>query len=159
MRKVTLPSDIQGTLLLHSMPGRDEPWPDFINQAQQEGVDEIVCLTPFSEIAEKSPDYAAAIAQGAIPFHKVDSPIENYGVPADNAAFAETVRRAARSLEAGNTVLVHCAGGIGRTGLFASCVLQALGLDTDAAVARVEQAGSGAETSAQRDLIRNFSAY
>lgn len=159
MRKVALPISTPGTLLLHSMPGRFESWQDFVDAAGVEGVEQIVSLTSFSEIQEKAPGYATAIAHENVPFERVEVAIADYGVPADGQAFAATVQQAAESLNEGNTILVHCAAGIGRTGLFASCLLQALGLNTDEAVDRVQQAGSGAETPEQHAVVRNFSAH
>ena len=156
MRKVDLPEDIEGKLLLHSMPGCYETWDDFIDQAKEHGVKQIFCLTHFEEIKEKSPDYAAAITNEKVPFEKVDLPIEDFGTPNDKARFVASVISASISLEAGHTIIIHCAEGIGRTGTFASCVLQLLGQRQDEAVAHVERAGSGAETNAQRQLISKF---
>jgi protein-tyrosine phosphatase len=82
--------------------------------------------------------------------------VQDYGVPGDAAAFADFVAGLAALLRAGEGVAIHCAGGVGRTGLTALCLLTALGLDADAARARVEAAGSHPETDAQAAFVAAF---
>jgi protein-tyrosine phosphatase len=63
----------------------------------------------------------------------------------------------AGALLAGESVLIHCAGGNGRTGLVAACVLQALGVDQDEAVAVVRAAGSQTENAEQKAFVLGWS--
>ena len=60
------------------------------------------------------------------------------------------------ALRGGESVLLHCAAGIGRTGTAAACVLKQLGLDNDSALARVRQAGSNPENALQSGLVDRF---
>ena len=62
----------------------------------------------------------------------------------------------ADTVRAGGVVLVHCAAGIGRTGTAAACVLKALGLEADEALARVRSAGSNPQNAEQSGLVGWF---
>jgi protein-tyrosine phosphatase len=56
-------------------------------------------------------------------------------------------------LQSGETVLIHCAGGVGRTAMLAVCVLLALGEPVGDARSAVSRAGSTIETAPQNQLI------
>jgi len=79
--------------------------------------------------------------------------VADYGVPSDRQAFLEGARFVAESLRRGEKVLVHCGAGKGRTGMFAICVLMALGLAKEEAERKVKEAGSGPETPEQREFV------
>jgi protein-tyrosine phosphatase len=49
-------------------------------------------------------------------------------------------------------LILHCAAGIGRTGVVAQQVLMAFGVEPDQATAQVLQAGSGGESAAQKEF-------
>jgi protein-tyrosine phosphatase len=60
-------------------------------------------------------------------------------------------------LEAGDTVVVHCMGGLGRAGTIASCVLAACGLEPERAIAVVRVARPRTvETPAQEAFVGRF---
>ena len=151
-RAVALPPVLPGRLYLHSMPGRYETWDAFVKAASQHGISTIVCLTPDEEIARQSPAYAEAIRRGTLGYARACSPLPDYGVPRDWEAYAAFVGRIAGLLRAGETVLVHCGAGIGRTGTFAICLLLALGASLLEAREAVRAAGSEPEGEAQKDL-------
>ncbi|MDB5874401.1 MAG: phosphatase [Ramlibacter sp.] len=155
-RPVALPAQVPGSLLLGAMPGRFESWDDFESQAQRDGLGLVVCLTPRSELAELSPGYHAAISRDAMPFRWLNVPMPNFGVPEDAAGFRRDVQEVAQSLRRGDTVMLHCAAGIGRTGSTAACVLKALGLPTGEALKRVREAGSNPENARQSGLVEWF---
>ena len=60
------------------------------------------------------------------------------------------------ALRAGESVLLHCAAGLGRTGTAAACVLKALGLETREALQRVREAGSNPQNAEQSGLVHWF---
>lgn len=156
LRCVHLPPGTAGSLWLTSMPGRFEPWPVFLAQAQRAGIGQLVCLTPRDELAELSPAYDAALIKGGLPFRWVHLPMRNFGLPDEMAGFREGIVQLAGAVRQGDAVLLHCAAGLGRTGSAAACVLKALGLDTEDALERVRQAGSNPQNAQQSGLVGWF---
>jgi len=63
-------------------------------------------------------------------------------------------------LKAGHRIVVHCRGGIGRTGLVCSCILVASGMDADSAMnlVKLKRGRCVPETEAQTNMIRQFAA-
>lgn len=156
LRRVELPPEVTGSLWLASMPGRFEPWPSFVAEAEQARLDLLVCLTPMLEVQQLSPTYHAAVARGRLPFRWTLMPMRNFGLPDDLPAFTDTVQSVAGALKAGDAVLLHCAAGLGRTGSAAACVLKALGLETQEALRRVQEAGSNPQNAMQSGLVDSF---
>ena len=152
MRRVDLPSEVRGSLFLHSMPGRYETFDEARESIIGNGVKHVVCLTPDEEILDRSPDYAAAIEAG-LPWRHVALPVPDFGIPDDAEAFRKTAQSIAKSLRNGENVLVHCAAGIGRTGTFAVAVLCQLGVPLRDAQLRVRAAGSSSESDTQRKFL------
>lgn len=140
---------------MHSMPGRFEPMAETEQQLAEHRISQVLCLTPLEEIATKSPEYAAALEAG-VSWSWKHVPVPDFGVPADLSMLFREVEACAALLQAGQSVLIHCAAGIGRTGLAASLVLMALGLPREQALEVVHKAGSGSETTAQHELLRGY---
>jgi protein-tyrosine phosphatase len=138
------------------MPGRFEAWSAFEARAERSGLALVVCLTPRSELAELSPQYHAAVVAGRVPFRWQHVAMRNFGVPEDAAAFRRDIADVASALQAGESVLLHCAAGIGRTGTAAACVLKSLGLDTATALQRVRDAGSNPQNAEQSGVVEWF---
>jgi protein-tyrosine phosphatase len=86
--------------------------------------------------------------------------IEDMGVPreAESERFQTFVQDIIWRLEQDQNVVVHCRGGLGRTGTLAACVLVALGRHTaDEAIAAVREARKGTvQTREQEDFVRLF---
>ena len=156
LRAVALPPDVPGRLWLASMPGRFERWSSFQAEAGQVRLDQVVCLTPRAELAELSPQYHAAVVEGELPFRWRQLPMRNFGLPEDGPGFRREVQAWAEALRQGDTVLLHCAAGLGRTGTAAACLLKALGLDTQEALQRVRDAGSNPQNAQQSGLVDWF---
>jgi len=152
-RRVDLPARVPGKPLLHSMPGRYEAIESVWTQVRKEAVGAIVCLAEKDELYEKSFEYAQALEAGAVPCSVLAFEIPDRGAPEDRDAFWALAGDVGKRLESGEVVLIHCAGGVGRTATLAVCVLLALGEPAGAARSAVSRAGSTVETASQRQLI------
>ena len=152
-RRVDLPAAVRGKLLLHSMPGRFEAIDKVWQQLELDAVGAIVCLTEQHEIRSKSWSYAEALEIGAVPCSFVPFEIPEGGVPDDRNAFWALSCDVAGRLQSGESILVHCAGGVGRTAMLAISVLLALGQPRDVAERLVSQAGSIVETMPQIEML------
>jgi predicted protein tyrosine phosphatase len=86
--------------------------------------------------------------------------IKDMSVPqeAESERFEAFVQDVVQRLEGGQNVVVHCRGGLGRTGTLAACVLVALGRHSaDEAIAAVREARKGTvQTREQEDFVRLF---
>jgi ADP-ribosyl-[dinitrogen reductase] hydrolase len=81
--------------------------------------------------------------------------IRDGGVPADPGRFVELVKRTVAHVRAGKTVVIHCRGGLGRTGVLAAVCLRALGFEANRAIEIVRAARPGTiENTAQEDFVR-----
>ena len=152
-RPVDLPVRVHGKLLLHSMPGRYEAIERVWHQLRIEAVDAIVCLAEQYEIRLKSSAYAEALEGGTVPCSVLPFEICEGGVPEDRDAFWALANEVANRLQSGETVLIHCAGGVGRTAMLAISVLLALGEPMDEAESAVSRAGSTVETMPQIEML------
>jgi len=155
-RKVEVPDNAAGQLLLHSMPGRGEKIHECWTEIKAIPIHSIVSLTSDDEIAHKSPSYSSAIANGTVPCERWTLPVKDYGIPENKDEFWRLSVRVAESLKSGQNVLVHCGAGIGRTGTFATLVLMGLRLQLEEALRRVKAAGSGPETSEQHAFLERM---
>ena len=86
--------------------------------------------------------------------------IKDMGVPqeAESERFQAFVKDVVQRLEQGQNVVVHCRGGLGRTGTLAACVLVALGQHTAReAINAVRAARKGTvQTREQEDFVWLF---
>ena len=152
-RRVDLPNQVAGRLLLHSMPGRYEAIESVWTQVKNEAVHAIVCLAEKDELHEKSSEYAQALEAGTVPCLVLSFEIPDRGAAQDRDAFWALAGDVAKRLQSGEAVLIHCAGGVGRTATLAVCVLLALGEPVSDARSAVSRAGSTVETASQSKLI------
>lgn len=152
-RNVELPGGVPGKMLLHSMPGRFEAIDRVWQQVRSDGVGAIVCLTEEFELRMKSSAYADALQRGTVPCAVVPFEIREGGVPPDRESFWELANEIADRLRSGQAVLIHCAGGVGRTAMLAASVLMALGTPLADAEETVSRAGSIVETAAQIEML------
>jgi protein-tyrosine phosphatase len=154
---VPLPTRVPGRLWLCGKHAIGPDHPALIAEvagAGQEAVT-VVCLTERHELADRYPTYVAWLDDPSsrsiwFPIHDLHAP------PAD--AMRDLVAVLIALLGRGETLVVHCAAGKGRAGTTAVCVLTALGMPVDDALAHVtaSRPGAGPEVGAQRDLVREF---
>jgi len=148
-----------GKIYLHSMPGRYEKLDEFEKEVKKLNLYKIICLIDKTEIEEKSPEYLRSIDEGqlsGIPI--VHNPVPDYGIPIeanDISEYESTLLGSSQILKAGN-ILIHCAGGIGRTGTFAIMLLKIIGFSFEEALKITIEAGSKPETPEQIEFCRNY---
>ena len=152
-RSVSLPDGVKGKLYLHSMLGRYETFEEAEYEIVNRKIDEIICLATPEEIRLKSPQYANALKLDKNIWRLRMFPIPNFGVPTDRQAFLQLARELARQLLSGNKLLIHCGGGIGRSGTLAIGLLIALGMGAEKAREAVTSAHSYPETTVQDRLL------
>jgi len=152
-RSIKLPNNISGKIYLHSMPGNYEEYELALSELSEKDIQTVISLTSLDEIRMKAPHYAKAIEAGSLPFNRISFPIRDFSVPEDRDAYLRLVKETASNIKSGDSVLVHCGAGIGRTGMFAACVLLALGLKKPDALAHVRSAGSEPEMPYRAALV------
>ena len=135
------------------MPGRFETFEDFLGWCRTSAVNEVVCLVSDQEIRVKSPSYAKALQANKLPFSVTQFPVPDYGVPNDATGLVDLAKVTAERLRSGGRIVVHCAAGVGRTGLFSTIVLLVTGMPLQSALLSVKEARSGPETEEQRALL------
>lgn len=141
------------------MPGRYHDVQEALDSwnalKKEAGVEKLlmVSLVSDKEIIKKSPDFAKSIRAGLWEGERVSFPIEDFGLPEDEIAFALMIQKVAATLRTGMNVVIHCAAGIGRTGMAAVCTLASLGVPIKEAYRTVRAAGSAPETAEQQALV------
>ncbi|MFD2172724.1 cyclin-dependent kinase inhibitor 3 family protein [Rhodobacter lacus] len=115
----------------------------------------VTLVEPEELIALKVPGLgAAAQARGLVWRHL---PIADYSVPDAlfEARWASEGRALRDALRAGQDIVVHCKGGLGRAGMIAARLMVELGTEPKAAIRAVREARPGAiETPSQLALVR-----
>lgn len=120
------------------------------------GAAAVVTLMTWDELrVVRADDVGSTCEQMGIEWYHL--PIRDLGVPDDGfeAGWTYAGVRLREHLRHGRSVLVHCLGGLGRSGMIAARLLVELGLDPDRAIlaARAERPGA-IETKAQVDHVR-----
>lgn len=100
------------------------------------------------------PEYARAVGMEVRRF-----PIPDMGIPASRKRFLALVDDLRARIAAGDKVVVHCRGGLGRAGTLAAAILIRGGVRPDDAIRTVRSVRPGAvETHSQEDFLRRLSA-
>jgi len=154
LRPLPLPATVTGRLWLAGLPHTDGHLERFLFETAEHGVKHVLILTEDHEIHDFAPAYAQLLSSRPLPFSVTRLPISDYGIPSDASAFRLAAQRTAGALRLGESVLTHCRGGIGRTGLMSQAILIELGVSADQAGRQVADAGSRCETAEQRAFLR-----
>ena len=153
-RILRLPPGVPGRVFLHSMPGRLESLPAIAAEIHATGIDRVISLAPLWEIQEKSPAYAGLIAAGKTDWQQEIFAIEDFSTPTDLEAYLTFFQGLSERLRGGESLLLHCAAGIGRTGMGAVTLLLCLGVPLAEAQQTVHRAGSEAEAAEQHAFLQ-----
>jgi protein-tyrosine phosphatase/nicotinamidase-related amidase len=150
-----------GRLGITICPGRKDRERDLdtdLAQLRADGVDRLLCLSTDAELDWFGVSDLGAKAR-AVGLDYLGLPVPDQGTPAPGEA-ADLVRWCRDGLRRGESVVVTCTGGLGRSGTIAACTLVDAGLSPSAAVASVRAARGprALETSAQEDFVSTFAA-
>lgn len=155
LRPVALPEELtRGKLYLCSMPGRFEALEVFLQEITEAEVSHVMCLVSDEEIARKSPDYLEAMQRNQLPAKLWPCDIPDYGLPENADTLIQTLDQIRSLLDKGESVVIHCAAGCGRTGLASTLLLNRIGLPLDQAIEIIRLAGSAPDTQEQRDFLK-----
>ncbi|MCE9575776.1 MAG: hypothetical protein K8W52_21680 [Deltaproteobacteria bacterium] len=118
----------------------------------------LVCLLEHSEF-ERYGIHGLEAGARARGIEYMQFPIPDMGAPASVEGTIALVGAIVERLHSGKNVVVHCRGGIGRTGTIVGCVLAQEGLGVDAAfqlMQTVRGERDMPQTAAQRDFVRAY---
>ena len=120
----------------------------------------IITLMPEHELAEAGvAGLGQAVSDLGMRWHHL--PIDDMEAPDKEfeKAWKEELPEIVGTVQNGGNVLVHCRGGLGRSGTVAAVMLIELGMAAENAVAIVRAARPGAiETSEQESYVRQYAA-
>ena len=152
--------DNSAAIGLTILPGRKDRGRDLvadIAEMNRAGISSVVTLLSNAEFTA----YGVTNLIGqyrAAGFDVLHTPVIDQGVPTQ-AQSAEILAFMKAKVDAGQKVLVHCVGGLGRTGLVAALYLKKYaGLSGDAAIEAVRQVRSprAIENSDQENFVKQF---
>jgi hypothetical protein len=157
---------LPGSLGLTFAPGKCGPgvyatWErdlamDLVRLRDEYGTRVLVTLIEEHEMREAGiPDLRRAVGRAGMT--SLWFPIADVSTPRRPQDPIPLVGRILRHLTAGDTVVVHCMGGLGRAGTIASCVLAARGVEPARAIALVRAVRPGAvQTPTQAEFVQLF---
>jgi ADP-ribosyl-[dinitrogen reductase] hydrolase len=157
-----------GDLLLTHCPGRSSldsrgnQWArsleSDIRTIKEMGITSVISLLGNDELSRHGvQNLAQALSECDIPWYQF--PIKDFSIP--NPDVLQKVREALPEIlsRLGNdeSLLIHCAAGFGRTGMFCATLLVAMGMDPGSAITAVRAARPGTiETSEQERFVYTF---
>ena len=150
-----------GRLGMTICPGRQDRDRDLeadLDRLRAEGVDRLLCLSTEAEMDWAGvPDLGSRAEALGLDYRWL--PVPDQGTCSLSEA-VDLVRWCREGLERGESVVITCMGGLGRSGMVAACTLVDLGASPAAAIASVRAARGprALETSAQEELVSTFAA-
>ena len=146
-----------GTLSAMAMPDAAALESDLL-ALKNVGVDKVLCLLEEPESQQLGlQDQQTLTEKTGMEFQRF--PITDYGVP-DFLDLQILITELRKDLQDGKHILVHCRGGVGRTGLICCCVMAASGHNVPDAISIVtkKRGAQVPETPAQIDMIIRYAA-
>lgn len=153
-RPLDMPDPISGALWLTGLPDTDMRLGHYLVAAAENNVTQVVILVEDHEIRDLAPTYARFLSSDDLALSVRRLPIRDFGVPQSLSGFRHAAQGVASDLQNGERIVMHCRGGIGRTGLVAEAVLVELGAPPSEARGLVTAAGSRCETAEQVAFLR-----
>jgi protein-tyrosine phosphatase len=148
-----------GRLGLTTMPGRpdlDRDLGEDLEALARDGITHVACLVEDRELGHYGvPDLLEGYRAAGLEVRRL--PIADMGVPS-HEQMAGLVAWMGERLAEGRRVLVHCVGGLGRSGTAAACYLRHRGLGTEEAIGEVRRARSpmAVENARQEEFVRSY---
>jgi nicotinamidase-related amidase len=156
---VESPLIARGRLGMTICPGRKDRDRDLetdLDRLRDEGVDRLLCLSTEAELEWAGvPDLGPRAEAIGLDYRWLSVPDQG---TCSLAEAADLVRWCRDGLERGESVVITCMGGLGRSGMIAACTLVDLGAAPEAAIASVRAARGprALETSGQEELVGRF---
>jgi protein-tyrosine phosphatase/nicotinamidase-related amidase len=148
-----------GRLGLTILPGRQD-WgrcvSDDISTLKAEGVSHVLCLVPEEELHRYGVnELLGTYAEAGLRVHHLPILDQRTGAVEE---VTEALRWMDGALRTGESLLVHCVGGLGRSGMLAATYLRTQGAGADEAIETVRTARShrAIETALQEQFVRDF---
>ncbi len=153
-----LPYGLPGKIYRSSLPFSPlfDPQGIVFDAYLAEGVDFVVILTPDEEaLALTGIDLREFYKRSGLKV--IYAPVPDFGIPADGV-FQEAIRHVQHRAHEGQTIVIHCHAGVGRTGIFSACLAKVVfGFTGVDAVNWVRQYISGAvENADQYQFVERF---
>lgn len=148
-----------GRLGITILPGRKDvsrALADDVSVLKAEGISHIISLVTRDELHRYDVEDLFDVYQN-MEFTLLHLPILDQGV-CTKAEMIDMVKWLDQNLSSGAKVLIHCAGGLGRSGLVAASYLKYKGMDADEAILAVRTARSprAIENPIQEEFVRTF---
>lgn len=125
---------------------------------EHHGVDVLVSLIEPHEYEELGISALGEMA-ATLGLERLELAIADVSVPVGEAAFGRLIEEIVLRLGGGRSAVVHCKGGLGRSGLVAAAALVHLGAAPRAGIAQVRAARPGAiETAEQERYVERYVA-
>ncbi len=153
MREVIHPS-LPPAGRLYAGPRPAQPFAESVEALRALGITTVACLL---ETYELPADLQEAYQQ--MGFELLRFPIQDFAAPRDAAQFTQFLNDLLVRLRRGESLYVHCLGGIGRTGTLLCCLFKLLEVKGDPlTLVRSVYASVAVESPAQQRFVKDFDA-
>jgi len=127
---------------------------DYVDSLNEARIRNLVVLMSQKEIKQKYGSFDLIQFYKDEGFHVSRYPIPDFSVPRDINKFSEFVQAIAKAT---SETLVHCSAGLGRSGLFMSCLMIEFGYSAKDAIKLVRRQRPGAvETPEQEEFVFDY---
>ncbi len=149
--------DTPGRLGMMPRPRGGDWLEDELALFKRQGVNVLVSMLESDEAHRLELDQEQTLCEAQeIEFHTY--PVRDRDVPTSQREVCELATTLAEKLSDGQDVIVHCRGGIGRSGLMAASIMIVLGLGVDEVLSRLRKTRGlkVPETDEQVEWVRRF---